>query len=84
LAVAAAGGDSYYFLSALLVGRVVTSAMGVPWVVTGGVVAVDPPVVAFARLLRQLRMSAGLSQEELAAAAGVGVRTVSDPERGWR
>ena len=47
-----------------------------------GVVAVDPPVVAFAGLLRQLRTEAGLSQEELAGAAGVGVRTVSDLERG--
>jgi tetratricopeptide (TPR) repeat protein/DNA-binding XRE family transcriptional regulator len=46
------------------------------------VVAVDPPVVAFAGLLRQLRIEAGLSQEELAGAAGVGVRTVSDLERG--
>jgi transcriptional regulator with XRE-family HTH domain len=46
------------------------------------VVAVDPPVVTFAGLLRQLRVSAGLSQEELAQAAGVGVRTVSDLERG--
>jgi transcriptional regulator with XRE-family HTH domain/tetratricopeptide (TPR) repeat protein len=46
------------------------------------VVAVDPPVVAFAGLLRQLRMSAGLSQEELAETAGVGTRTVSDLERG--
>jgi tetratricopeptide (TPR) repeat protein/transcriptional regulator with XRE-family HTH domain len=46
------------------------------------VVAVDPPVVAFAGLLRQLRVEAGLSQEELAEAAGVGVRTVSDLERG--
>jgi tetratricopeptide (TPR) repeat protein/DNA-binding XRE family transcriptional regulator len=46
------------------------------------VVAVDPPVVSFARLLRQLRVNAGLSQEELAEAAGVGVRTVSDLERG--
>ena len=45
-------------------------------------VAVDPPVVAFAGLLRQLRTEAGLSQEELAEAAGVGVRTVSDLERG--
>ena len=44
--------------------------------------AVDPPVVAFAGLLRQLRVKAGLSQEELAEAAGVGVRTVSDLERG--
>jgi transcriptional regulator with XRE-family HTH domain len=46
------------------------------------VVAVDPPVVAFAGLLRQLRTEAGLSQEELAEAAGVGARTVSDLERG--
>jgi transcriptional regulator with XRE-family HTH domain len=46
------------------------------------VVAVDAPVVTFAGLLRQLRTSAGLSQEELAEAAGVGVRTVSDLERG--
>jgi tetratricopeptide (TPR) repeat protein/DNA-binding XRE family transcriptional regulator len=46
------------------------------------VVAVDPPVVTFAGLLRQLRMEAGLSQEELADAAGLGVRTVSDLERG--
>ena len=45
-------------------------------------VAVDPPVVTFAGLLRQLRTEAGLSQEELAAAAGVGARTVSDLERG--
>ena len=45
-------------------------------------VAVDPPVVTFAGLLRQLRTEAGLSQEELAAAAGIGVRTVSDLERG--
>ena len=45
-------------------------------------VAVDPPVVTFAGLLRQLRTQAGLSQEELAEAAGVGVRTVSDLERG--
>ena len=45
-------------------------------------VAVDPPVVAFAGLLRQLRTEAGLSQEELAETAGVGVRTVSDLERG--
>ena len=45
-------------------------------------VAVDPPVVTFAGLLRQLRTEAGLSQEELAQAAGIGVRTVSDLERG--
>ena len=41
----------------------------------------EPPVT-FARLLRQLRTAAGLTQEELAAAAGVGLRTVGDVERG--
>jgi tetratricopeptide (TPR) repeat protein len=39
-------------------------------------------VSSFARLLRQLRAEAGLTQEELAAAAGLGLRTVSDLERG--
>ncbi len=39
-------------------------------------------MVTFAGLLRQWRMEAGLSQEELAEAAGVGARTVSDLERG--
>ena len=39
-------------------------------------------MVAFAGLLRQLRIEAGLSQEELAGVAGVGARTVSDLERG--
>ena len=41
----------------------------------------EPPVT-FAGLLRQLRTEAGLTQEELAAAAGLGLRTVSDAERG--
>lgn len=36
----------------------------------------------FAALLRDARMTAGLTQEELAAKAGVGVRTVRDLERG--
>src|SRR5215831_12437446 len=39
-------------------------------------------VRAFARLLRQLRVDAGLTQEELATAARVGARSVSDLERG--
>jgi tetratricopeptide (TPR) repeat protein/transcriptional regulator with XRE-family HTH domain len=43
---------------------------------------VGEPPVTFARLLRQLRTAAGLTQEELAAAAGVGLRTVGDVERG--
>ena len=47
-----------------------------------GVVAIEPPVVSFADLLRRLRAKAGLTQEELAQAAGVGARTVSDLERG--
>jgi tetratricopeptide (TPR) repeat protein/transcriptional regulator with XRE-family HTH domain len=47
-----------------------------------GVVAIEPPVVPFADVLRRLRTEAGLTQEELAEAAGVGVRTVSDLERG--
>jgi predicted ATPase/transcriptional regulator with XRE-family HTH domain len=40
------------------------------------------PAPDFAGLLRQLRVEAGLTQEELAEAAGVGLRTVSDLERG--
>ena len=39
-------------------------------------------MVAFGQLLRQLRTSAGLSQEELAQAAALSTRTVSDLERG--
>jgi len=38
--------------------------------------------LSFARLLRQLRTEAGLTQEELAQAAGVSPRSVSDLERG--
>src|SRR6202050_356625 len=47
-----------------------------------GVVAIEPSLVSFAGLLRRLRTEAGLTQEELAEAAGVGGRTVSDLERG--
>ena len=42
----------------------------------------EPPVLEFAGLLRQLRTQAGLTQEELAEAAGLSVRSVSDLERG--
>lgn len=38
--------------------------------------------VSFGALLRHLRTTAGLTQEALAAASGVGVRTISDLERG--
>ena len=41
----------------------------------------EPPVT-FAALLRKLRTDAGLTQEELAAAAGLSPRSVSDLERG--
>jgi tetratricopeptide (TPR) repeat protein/transcriptional regulator with XRE-family HTH domain len=41
-----------------------------------------PPASSFGGLLRQLRTEAGLTREELAAAAGLGLRTVSDLERG--
>src|SRR5438045_9095525 len=37
---------------------------------------------AFAGLLRSHRQSRGMTQEEFAAAAGVGVRTLRDLERG--
>jgi tetratricopeptide (TPR) repeat protein/transcriptional regulator with XRE-family HTH domain len=40
------------------------------------------PVPDFAALLRQLRLDAGLTQEELGEAAGLSPRTVSDLERG--
>jgi tetratricopeptide (TPR) repeat protein/transcriptional regulator with XRE-family HTH domain len=40
------------------------------------------PGTGFANLLRQLRAEAGLTQEELAEAAGLSPRTVSDLERG--
>src|SRR5215472_2100243 len=40
------------------------------------------PALGFAGLLRQLRAEAGLTQEELAEAAGVSPRSVSDLERG--
>jgi tetratricopeptide (TPR) repeat protein/transcriptional regulator with XRE-family HTH domain len=40
------------------------------------------PALTFAELVRRLRAEAGLTQEELAAAAGLPVRTLSDLERG--
>jgi transcriptional regulator with XRE-family HTH domain len=42
----------------------------------------NPPTVPFARLLRQMRVDAGLTQEELAAAATLSPRSISDLERG--
>src|SRR6266480_3994140 len=43
---------------------------------------VTEPALSFAGLLRQLRAEAKLTQEELAAAAGVSPRSVSNLERG--
>jgi tetratricopeptide (TPR) repeat protein/transcriptional regulator with XRE-family HTH domain len=45
-------------------------------------VVVDEPALTFADLLRQLRAEARLTQEELAGAAGLSPRSVSDLERG--
>ena len=42
----------------------------------------EQPALGFAGLLRQLRAEAGLTQEELADAAGLSPRSVSDLERG--
>src|SRR5256886_15481657 len=42
----------------------------------------EQPALSFAGLLRQLRADAKLTQEELAAAAGVSPRSVSNLERG--
>ena len=42
----------------------------------------EPHVPAFGELLKRLREDAGLTQRELASAAGVAVRTISDLERG--
>jgi transcriptional regulator with XRE-family HTH domain/tetratricopeptide (TPR) repeat protein len=42
----------------------------------------EQPGLGFAALLRQLRAEAGLTQEELAEAAGLSPRSVSDLERG--
>jgi len=43
---------------------------------------VAEPSVSFASLLRQLRSDAGLTQEQLAEAAGLSPRSISDLERG--
>jgi transcriptional regulator with XRE-family HTH domain len=42
----------------------------------------EQSALSFAGLLRQLRAEARLTQEDLAQAAGVGTRSVSDLERG--
>ena len=42
----------------------------------------EEPALTFAELLRQLRAETRLTQEELAEAAGLSPRSVSDLERG--
>src|SRR5580658_11143371 len=42
----------------------------------------DPPGALDGSWLLQLRIAAGLTQEQLAALSGVGVRTIRDLERG--
>src|SRR5215467_4696495 len=48
----------------------------------GGRAVVEEPALTFAGLLQQLRAEARLTQEELAEAAGLSPRSVSDLERG--
>src|SRR5215475_13824670 len=48
----------------------------------GTAMVTEQPALSFAGLLRQLRTGARLTQEELAAAAGVSPRSVSNLERG--
>ena len=48
----------------------------------GAAVMAEQAIVGLAGLLRQLRAEAGLTQQELAKAAGVSPRSVSDLERG--
>jgi tetratricopeptide (TPR) repeat protein/DNA-binding XRE family transcriptional regulator len=50
--------------------------------VKGGTAVVEEPALTFAGLLRQLRTEARLTQEELAEAANLSLRSVSDLERG--
>jgi tetratricopeptide (TPR) repeat protein/transcriptional regulator with XRE-family HTH domain len=51
-------------------------------VARGFAAVAEQPALSFAGLLRQLRTEARLTQEELAQAAGVSPRSVSDLERG--
>jgi transcriptional regulator with XRE-family HTH domain/tetratricopeptide (TPR) repeat protein len=63
--------------------RRVRLAEYLPWRVVGGAGLMSEQLrPGFAGLLRQLRTAARLTQEELAEAAGVSFRTVSDLERG--
>src|SRR5215831_20145944 len=50
--------------------------------VRGDTAVVEEPALTFADLLRQLRTETRLTQEELAAAASLSPRSISDLERG--
>jgi transcriptional regulator with XRE-family HTH domain len=50
------------------------------WLAGGGMA--EQPMVSFAGLLRQLRVTAGMTQEQLAEAARLSTGAVSDLERG--
>jgi transcriptional regulator with XRE-family HTH domain len=61
----------------------VVLVQGSGWAHAKGTGAVaEQPALSFAGLLRQLRAEAGLTQEELAEAASLSPRSVSDLERG--
>jgi tetratricopeptide (TPR) repeat protein/transcriptional regulator with XRE-family HTH domain len=47
-----------------------------------GVAVAEPPLMSFGRLLKNLRTSARMTQEELAEQAGLSSRSISDLERG--
>src|SRR5436190_2133884 len=73
------GGRSAYCGSRLCSARCWPSAgQGV----RSGMAVVEEPALTFAGLLRQLRAEARLTQEELAEAAGLSPRSLSDLERG--
>ena len=74
--MAAAGGAAYCW------GRIGSARSGQPRGGAGEDAGVGEPGLSFAGLLRQLRSEAKLTQEELAAAARLSPRSVSDLERG--
>ena len=62
--------------------RQLTKAMTRPLIAADGVAVAEQPALTFRGLLRQLRTQARLTQEELAEAARLSPRSVSDLERG--
>ena len=62
--------------------RQLTKAMTSPLLASDGGAVAEQPTLSFGGLLRQLRTQARLTQEELAEAARLSPRSVSDLERG--